>query len=538
MTDDFRTYLATEILSEQRTLSYRNVSRALRVHVNAAKCMLYDFYQSHNEMKPGTLYATYLLSGLKKRQRTIDNDTNGATNKHQYNEDEPIPSSPPPFTSSMLEPSQQSNAEEDEHEQQVSVGTLTLVREEDLEAMKEQYETITSIHIYSLSPARIQDLVTLTDINRGLFQETFIKQDPLINNKTYGIIQNQYVRRRKGKKPVVPKGPPPKFQAVKEDPKPAKSSLQTTNKPDPKPAAVAAATAKKEDHQSRPSSRDSTSTTASGQKPTLLKRDASDLFKAFAKQSQQKPKTKAKPTPTATPTATATKDPDTPMFDDDEEGESDDEALFLDTGTRKAATTKKRPSDVKQGREDKAAKVRKLFGSDDEEAEPAAVPNVEKAAGLKAEPVIAQKGTDVREENDDDEAEVAWSDSDTERKTNNNQGANGSDRAGAGDGAGAGHNGTSGPRRRRGKRKVMKKRTTKDEDGYLVTKEEAVWESFSEEEEPEPMPAAKKPMPTPTPRNSLPSGSGKSQSQKGAGAGGKPGPKKGGTIMSFFGKKT
>ncbi|KAL2429649.1 hypothetical protein ABEF95_008673 [Exophiala dermatitidis] len=530
MADHFRTYLATEILSEQRTLSYRNVSRALRVHVIAAKCMLYDFYQFQNEKKPGSVYATYLLSGLKRRQRKIENDTNG-TKSGQYNEDEPIPSSPPPFSSSMLEPSQQSNDAEDEHEQQVSVGTITLVREEDLEAMKEQYETITSIHIYSLSPARIQDLVTLTDINRGLFQETFTKEDPQINNKTYGIIQNQYVRRRKGKKPILPKGPPPKFQAVKEDSKPKASSLQTTDKPDPKPAAAAAATAKKEDHQSRPSSRDSTSTAASGPKPAPLTRDASDLFKAFAKQSQQKPK--AKPTPIATATATPpqTKDPDTPMFDDDEEGESDDEALFLDTGTRKAATTNKRPSDVKQEREDKAAKVRKLFGSDDEEAQPA-VPNVEKAAGLEVEPVIAQKGTDVREENDDEEAEVAWSDSDTERRKKTDSGANGSDRVAAE----GGHNVTSGPRRRRGKRKVMKKRTTKDEDGYLVTKEEAVWESFSEEEEPEPIPAAKKP--TPTPRSSLPTGSGKSQSQKGTGAAGKPGPKKGGTIMSFFGKKT
>ena len=36
--------------------------------------------------------------------------------------------------------------------------------------------------------------------------------------------------------------------------------------------------------------------------------------------------------------------------------------------------------------------------------------------------------------------------------------------------------------RRRGARKVIKKRTMKDEDGYLVTKEVSVWESFSESE--------------------------------------------------------
>ncbi len=39
----------------------------------------------------------------------------------------------------------------------------------------------------------------------------------------------------------------------------------------------------------------------------------------------------------------------------------------------------------------------------------------------------------------------------------------------------------------------MKKKTTKDEDGYLVTKEEAVWESFSEDE-PEPQKKASFPI--------------------------------------------
>ncbi|KAI9797663.1 MAG: hypothetical protein M1825_005722 [Sarcosagium campestre] len=36
--------------------------------------------------------------------------------------------------------------------------------------------------------------------------------------------------------------------------------------------------------------------------------------------------------------------------------------------------------------------------------------------------------------------------------------------------------------RRRGKRKIMKKLTVKDEEGFLVTREEPVWESFSEDE--------------------------------------------------------
>ncbi|EXJ84027.1 hypothetical protein A1O3_04694 [Capronia epimyces CBS 606.96] len=506
MADDFKKYLATEILSEQRTLSYRNVSRALRVHVNAAKCMLYDFYGFQNEKRPGSVYATYLVSGVKKPRKTVGG-TNGTTDGHKhgdYDEDKPIPSSPPPFTSSMLEPSQQSSHAPEESETQVPVRTITIVREEDLEAVKQQYETVTSMHIYSLSPTRLQDLVTLTDVSRGLFSDRFTKEDPLLTNKIYGIIQNPNVRRRKGKKPVFPQGPSPKFQPVKDDPKPPKSSAVTTD---------TTATAKPTES-SRPSSRGSASTTGSGRQPAL-KRDASDLFKAFAKQGQQK--SKPKPTPS--------QDEDTPMPDDDE-GVSEDEALFLDTGTRKAATTKKRPSDVKKDRDDKAAKLRKMMESDDE-AEPA-VSNAKKAAGVNQEPVAAQNGTVAAE----DDEEIAWSDSDTEKqqqsapKQNASTGNVGDELMATPAVASAS---AAGPRRRRGRRKVMKKRTMKDEDGYLVTKEEAAWESFSEDE-PEPVPKKE------APRSSL--GSGKTQSNSQKGAGGKPGAKKGGTIMSFFGKKS
>ncbi|EXJ78873.1 hypothetical protein A1O1_09275 [Capronia coronata CBS 617.96] len=516
--EDFKKYLATEILSEQRTVSYRNVARALKVHVNVAKCMLYDFLEFQNGKKPGSVYATYLLSGVKKPQSTVG-DTNG-TNGHrhgEYKEDDPIPSSPPPFTSSMLEPSQRSSPAAEDERPHVPVCTITLVREEDLEAMKEQYEIITSIHVYSLSPGRIQDLVTLTDISRGLFVETFTKEDPLLNNKTYGIIQNPNVRRRKGKKPIVPQDPPPKFQPVKEDFKSLKSSSTQNNRPAPKPATPASTNAKHEEP-SRPSSRDSTSTATSARQAPL-KRDSSDLFKAFAKQSQQKPKTKP----------TLLQDQDTPMHDDEDEGESEDEALFLETETRKGATTKKRTSDVRKEREDKAAKLRKMMESDDE-AEPE-VPNVEKATGVKDEPVTAQKGTDAAE----DAEEIAWSDSDTEKPR---QSAPKQDASADGE-----HIATSAPapapRRRRGKRKVMKKRTMKDEDGYLVTKEEAVWESFSEDE-PEPTPARAPLAKKETTRNSLGGGKGQAhtQSQGQKGAGGKPGAKKGGTIMSFFGKKS
>lgn len=73
--------------------------------------------------------------------------------------------------------------------------------------------------------------------------------------------------------------------------------------------------------------------------------------------------------------------------------------------------------------------------------------------------------------------------------------------------------------RRRGRRKVTKKKTTQDADGYLVTTEQTMWESFSEEE---PQPVKKNPVQAPMP----------SKGKKGASAGkGQAG------IMSFFAKK-
>jgi DNA polymerase delta subunit 3 len=446
---DCTKYLATEILSEQRTLSYRNVARAQKVHVNAAKCMLYDFYDSQSKRKPGSVYAIYLVAGTKKVEQK-QNGVNG------HDEDVHMPSSPPPFTSSMLEPSQQSEPEV------MPVRTITLVREESLEAIKAEYDTITSLHIYSVSPVRLQDLVELTDIGRGIYTDIFVKQDPLIHNKDYGVIQNPNAKRRHGKRTNIAPAPAPKLQPTK--PVPAKKEEA---KPAPK-------------HDSRPSSRDSTS------KPPVptLKKSGSSILSAFSKSQPPKPKPDSQ-------------DKDVKMSDD--EGEDEDEALFLDNNTWKPA--KKRGSDAKKEREDKAAKLRRLMDDDDEVA---AVPEEEDEAKK------AGKLATTDPEGDEDEG-VAWSDSDTEKKTKPVEPPK--DEA---------------PKRKRGKRKVMKKKTMKDEDGYLVTKEEAVWESFSESEKDDTVKTAvKAAFPGKPLAQQAKSGGGKAQ-KKGTGKA---------DIMSFFGKK-
>lgn len=77
--------------------------------------------------------------------------------------------------------------------------------------------------------------------------------------------------------------------------------------------------------------------------------------------------------------------------------------------------------------------------------------------------------------------------------------------------------------RRRGRRRVTKKRTTKDAEGYLVTKEEQVWESFSEDE---PEPKRKIAVPPPAVKSEVAVKDTKGDGKKGQG-----------NIMNFFGKK-
>ncbi|KAK5103169.1 CDC27 protein [Lithohypha guttulata] len=471
MAPDFKTYLSTEILSEQRTVSYRVLSRALKVHVNAAKCMLFEFHKKENHKKAGSVYATYLISGIKKN-RVLAGDENATPQESGKNtavlSDSFLPSS------SMPEASQATERLDERY--QVPIKTITLCREEDLDAVKSQFEKITSIHVYALSPSHYH-----------------AKQDPLIHNKDYGTIQNPHVKRRPGKRPI---------DVDILQPKPL-SKVEPAKLDDVKP--VSKPSAKKEETPtvtSRPGSKGSTTTDNSTSKPKPgLRRDGSSLFKAFAKQSA-KPKLERKDTSTS-----AGSDAKMGGMDDNDEGVSEDEAVFLDTGT---TNVKKRPtSEIRKEKDERQAKLRKMMEDDAEECE---VPRVADATDMQAEPPAAKSNEDP-DAPDGDSGQVDWPDSDTEGKHKQPE------------------QDDHGPKRRRGKRKVMKKKTVKDEEGFLVTREEEAWESFSEDE-PEPVPAKKSALP---PSKVM---AAKNQPQKSfapktnAGAGGK---KK--DIMSFFGKK-
>lgn len=58
---------------------------------------------------------------------------------------------------------------------------------------KSTFESISSIHIYSLQPAVLQDLNVLTDVHREMLA-AHAHEDPLEYGKQWGMIQNKNVK--------------------------------------------------------------------------------------------------------------------------------------------------------------------------------------------------------------------------------------------------------------------------------------------------------------------------------------------------------
>lgn len=118
--------------------------------------MLYEFHRQQNGKKPGTIHATYLISGTKRNEPHAADDA-----AQRDGEDTHMQSSPPFMSSSMPQP--------EESMEESGVLNITLVREESLEGsnyqlctrrtttkshteVRSQYEHITSIHVYSIGP--------------------------------------------------------------------------------------------------------------------------------------------------------------------------------------------------------------------------------------------------------------------------------------------------------------------------------------------------------------------------------------------------
>ncbi|RDL40011.1 Uncharacterized protein BP5553_04351 [Venustampulla echinocandica] len=442
---DYKNYLAARILTEDKVVTYRLLSRAVKVHVNTAKEMLYEFHSQQNAKKPGTIHATYIVSGTKRKEEPA---THAGVKK--AGEDEYMQSSP--FMGSSM-PQTEDNTEE------CSVLSICLTREEDLEGLLAQYEQVTSIHIYSLGPHPLKDLQILSDVTREI-QELSANDDPLESSAKYGTIVNPRARRRAVRRPppaAVPVKPEPS-KAKPADPKTAPVPKTEEPKAQPSSAKEFFGKAKEKPKPGNASSKESTP-----KPPPALKRDSSNFFKAFAK---AKPKEGTDSSAAASPALSAAEDEPMKDVSDDEE----------ETYVPPPQPSKEIVDSDRKKRKEREEALRMMMEDDEDE-----------------EPVVAEKVEAVEEE---------------ERPKSKSESVEAKEEpVVAGDG------------RKRGKRRVMKKKATKNAEGYLVTKEELVWESFSEDE------------PVAPPKL-------KTQTSATGTKGKKPAAKAGqGSIMSFFGKK-
>ncbi|KAG9577708.1 hypothetical protein KCU77_g13060, partial [Aureobasidium melanogenum] len=451
MAKDYNEYLSANVLNDGQTVSYRTLSRALRVHNNLAKQMLYDFHRSQNNKQPNSLHATYLVTGTQSLPpQQAENDTlesQDASDKTLQTSS--IHQSPGAYQAT----------------------SLLLVDEDNLDTAKSTFDDILSIHVYSIQPSKINDLHVLTECNRAIMA-TAINEDLLDTYKQYGVIQNAQVKRRSMRNQHHQKQPPvQKATPSNPDTKAAKSMFSSS-----RPAAKkdisndTTNSAKSTPDSSQASTQASTKPAATKTAP--LKREGSSLFKAFAK---AKPKTLSQATESSaepSPGVDSAAKEDEAMHDLSDEEADDEDAAMLDEGAITETGGKS-----KKEREDE---LRRMMDMEDEPMTdaPTKAATAEVPEGAEAEPDSrpeAQKKAEPQET-------VTVSDG-----------------------------------RRRGRRRVMKKKTVQDEEGYLVTREEAAWESFSEEE-----PAPKKAKVSVAPTTA--------KTKKAA-------PKGQGNIMSFFSKK-
>lgn len=292
-------------------VNYRQLSRALKVHSNTSKQMLYEFHRKQNAKKPGSVHATYLLTGTRRVER-VEPQTNGGAGQ---DEDTPMQSSPPFPGSSAPKP------DVDVDERQSIVRSVMLVKEEDLEQVRAVFEDVTSIHIYSLEASTLKDLNVLTECNRKVRAE-YASEDPLVAWKQYGTIQNPNAKRRTRRT-----APPPPPAATD-----SKVKATTVAAKKDTPAAVKA--------DSRPTSAKGTpepATTKSTSKPAAPKRDTSNIFKSFSKAASKPKKQDSQSSAETTPAPPAAEKEDEPMggFSDDD-GDDDEDGMLTTEPAKKA----------------------------------------------------------------------------------------------------------------------------------------------------------------------------------------------------------
>ncbi|SPO28131.1 uncharacterized protein UTRI_04522_B [Ustilago trichophora] len=470
-TSDPTSFLTTWVQRDKKLITYRLLSRELRIHVDDAKKALATFFDSHKDNSD--FDATYVLVGRSAYTNTQAGEAQGA--KVDEEDSKLVGSSS--TASSSTAPARsflESRIARRQTEAEVARQVIRLVSADQLEEAKSSLEEVTSCHIYSISPGRLRDAAQLTAVQYDLHSQQKYADVWRQTNRgaDLGVIINPNIKDNYDPSKAIPSLAAPIAPAISasKDSRQAKGSTvksQVKDEPDTKPSATTA--------KSTPSA------PASGKKSGL------DWSRAKPKEAETKAAVK-KETPSLNKRSSARKallgsdDEDDeegangrkPISIDDEDDEDDDKPEKLgyaddesDDGDIKMADpvrgaaprgTGKRADARSQTKAQEAAQRKELEAMMDSDDDDVQVVEPSGTSGTKE----TGQGKDL-----DPDVEMADS---TVTDT-----MNGTEPAPAAAAAAK--------RRVRKKRKIgSKKVRTKDERGYTVTKTVDEYESYSSEE--------------------------------------------------------
>lgn len=382
--------------------------------------MLYEFHRKQNAKRPGAVHATYLIAGTKKAEGP--SYTNGA--RSQDDDDDTVMQSSPPL------PSSSAPMPDETMDEPPPMRSIMLVKEEDLEQARATFATISSIHIYSLESKGVSDVQALTDCNRQILV-TYASDDPLEAWKQYGTIHNPRIKKRIKRTAAPPSAAAVGPKANDPKPKPAASTTSTkVNETKPKPEAASASNKPAPDpaERSKPAS-----------KPPLNKRSSSDIFKSFAKTAPKAKKQDSQDSAVTSPAPQAADETSRAAFSEDDD-DDDDEEMEDAPAAAAAAAVDPRPPTGKSAQERKAdlqAMMDREDSASDEKDSKSAAP---------ISPTPEETSTTKTRKEEEEEADEEAAPKDPPPPPTTTSITNG---------------------RKRGHRRVLKKKTVKDEEGYL-----------------------------------------------------------------------
>ncbi|SPO28644.1 uncharacterized protein UTRI_04522 [Ustilago trichophora] len=243
-TSDPTSFLTSWLQRDKKLITYRLLSRELRIHVDDAKEALANFFNSHKDKSD--FDATYVLIGRSTCTDTQAEETNVAKGDE---EDSKLVGSSSTASSSTASPRSflDSRISRRQTEAEVTRQVICLVSADQLEEAKSSLEEVTSCHIYSISPGRLRDAAQLTAVQHDLHSQQKYADIWQQTNRgaDLGVIINLNIKDNYDPSKAIPSLGAPSAPAIpaSKDSKPAKDSIvksQVKDGPDTKPSAATA----------------------------------------------------------------------------------------------------------------------------------------------------------------------------------------------------------------------------------------------------------------------------------------------------------